>query len=183
MSITILDEQGVVYQGVLLTSTATAPALISEHPREVGTPITDNARPLLERLSVTIGASDAPIVGEQREGSAAAVYDALRAARDRSAILTVVTRTRTYPQVLIEEVKEPRASASYGGWSVDVSLVQLVTVQSATVTVPPEILALLRRASAKSKDKTQDAPKATASPAGRKSLAKGLAGAFAALGG
>lgn len=177
----IFDENGLLCDGVNLSEDPGVTATITAHPREVGVPITDNAQPEARDLSLVMGVSDTPVIGEQRRGLAAAIYDTLEAALERSATVTVITSQRTYRGYQLASVRAPRASSSGNGLEIPIDLERITTTQSVTATVDPAILSALLRSSGKPKPKTQGADKganAKQAKAGRKSWLKGIGAAL-----
>ena len=70
--------------------------------------------------------------------------------------LTVVTEYLVYDDMVLESFEVPKSRDQGGGLWFSASLVKIVTVRTLTATLPPEVVARLKRKRAKTKPKQKE---------------------------
>jgi hypothetical protein len=143
---------------------------VTQFPVESGAKITDHVHLDPEEITLEGLVSDSPITeiparmqlrGDNEETPSGSrtqsAYDALYTVRSKRLLLTVVTEYKVYEDMVLESFEVPR-SRDQGGLQFTATLKQIVTVESMTGALPPDVVARLKRRSKKRKPKPGDVP-------------------------
>lgn len=126
---------GGLYFDAVLKVDHTSKLTLTQHPVETGANITDHSYVNPNELSLEIGMSDAAIGGS--DGNSVSVYQALRKLQEDRKPLTVVTRLKTYRNMMIESIASPDDYTTMYGLRASVFLREIIVVSTQTVKVSP----------------------------------------------
>lgn len=110
-------------------------AIVTDHPVEVGANISDHTRPLPAELRMSGVVSDMPLGEKYQPGRAREVYQELETFRDNGTMLTVLTKTKTYTNMVILSVASDADKNTDAAISFNLELKNVRIVNSQTVTL------------------------------------------------
>lgn len=161
---------------------ATLDADITAFPVEAGFAITDNHQSKQRMCTINGIVTNTPLDGDTTPQRARRAFDVLDDLCESGRVVLITTRFRVYERALIKSYDAPTDAKTAQELNVTINIVEIKTALSQSVTVPAEVLAVLKRASGKSKtDKTtKDKPPTPEQTNGKnKSVAKWLANTIA----
>lgn len=152
-------------------------AEISKYPIEGGGERSDHKRAKPDKYRATLAYSTTPIGAPIQIDREAVVFQQLKALVKTSRTLTVVTDLERYTDMQLVAVSAPRRVEQGKKLQVEVVFEQFTVSVLQSIAVPADVLDVLVRSSAKSKDDTKDQTKkddGSTKAARKKTLAKAL---------
>ena len=164
MALTLLYRPTLARIGALeldasISETHTAEVEVTEHPIEKGANISDHVRAKPENLSIEGVVSNTPVNRAQNAravksqgkllqttsdvdaiqghpGVAESAYDQLRALKDSGQLITVVTKLRTYRNMVLRSLSIPRSAKIGDMLQFTAQFIQVNLVENGTVILP-----------------------------------------------
>ena len=142
----------------------TSKLTITSHPVEEGANIADHAYLEPQTITMEIGMSDACVsyvAGQfqQKYTRSVSAYDTLLKLQAERKPLTVHTRLKTYKNMLIENITAPDDYTTLFGLRVTVTLTEIITAKTQTVTIENKTSAEPQKTGTTKKGTVQPIPK------------------------
>lgn len=142
----------------------TSKLTMTSHPVEQGANITDHAYLEPQTITMEIGMSDACVSYvsgqfQQKYTRSVSAYDTLLKLQAERQPLTVHTRLKTYKNMLIENITAPDDYTTLFGLRVTVTLTEIITAKTQTVTIENKTSAEPQKTGTTKKGTVQPIPK------------------------
>lgn len=130
---------GALYFDAVFKTDHTSKITLTEHPVEKGANIADHAYLDPSEVSLEVGMSDTALqAAPSSNGSrSVAAYKALRELQEKRQPVTVVTRLKTYRNMMLESITAPDDYTTMFALKATVFLREIITVSTETVQIAP----------------------------------------------
>lgn len=154
---------------------------VTQHPVQSGASISDHAYMEPDEVSIEIGMSDAAIGAPGGDGRSVNAFTQLRAIMEKREPVTLVTRLKTYPNMLITSMSAPDDYKTMHALRASIYFQQINIVSVSTVTVQEMVTSSNTTTSSSSSSSKASSGSSSAKTSSKTTTTKSTSGASSSV--
>jgi hypothetical protein len=152
----IVDGIPILIADATISESHTSSAVVTMHPREVGTDLADHIQPKLPEVRTSLVFSATPLEQVALPGRVESAYALLTRLQSERTLVTLVTTLKVYEGAALVELSAPVSAATGQALMVDATWRLVSVVSTQQVAIPADILRGTIRSSGQTKPTTKD---------------------------